>query len=117
MSNPKEMMNNFNNGIKEIASTNGEALNEFMKFVGANYKDGVVDAKTKELIAIGIAVYARCEHCIVHHVQRAYAAGATKEELMESAFVAVSFGGGPSLTLIATLLKDAVNTFAPDFNK
>jgi hypothetical protein len=40
-----------------------------------------------------------------------------REEIYDAAMVAVAFGGGPAMAYTSTLLKDSVNTFAPDFGK
>lgn len=58
---------------------------------------GALDAKQKELIALGIAIAIRCEGCIACHVQDALKTGATKEEIVETIGVAILMGGGPSV--------------------
>jgi AhpD family alkylhydroperoxidase len=58
---------------------------------------GVLSAKVKELIALGIAVTVRCDGCIAFHVHDAVEAGASKEEITETIGVAVLMGGGPSV--------------------
>ena len=60
--------------------------------------DGVLDPKTKELIALGIAISVRCEGCISFHVHDALKAGATRAEIVEAIGVAILMGGGPSLS-------------------
>lgn len=55
-----------------------------------------LDAKTKELIALGIAVAVRCDSCISFHVHDALAAGATRPEVLDALGVAVLMGGGPA---------------------
>jgi len=57
---------------------------------------GALNAKTKELIALGIAVAVRCDSCISFHVHDALAAGATRAEVMDALGVAVLMGGGPA---------------------
>ena len=47
----------------------------------------LIDRKTKELIALGIAVTVRCDGCIAFHVHDAMQAGATKEEIAETVSV------------------------------
>jgi AhpD family alkylhydroperoxidase len=58
---------------------------------------GVLGNKTKELIALGIAITVRCHGCIAFHVNDALKAGATREEVMEAIGVAILMGGGPSM--------------------
>ncbi|HHW03077.1 MAG TPA: carboxymuconolactone decarboxylase family protein [Thermoanaerobacterales bacterium] len=115
--NPRELLNEFMGGLQEVSKTNGEQVKAFMNLLGAAYKPGVVDTKTKELMSVAIAAYNRCEYCIVFHVYKALEAGATREEIMEAAMVAVAFGGGPSMAYSVSLLKDAVDEFEKDFIK
>jgi AhpD family alkylhydroperoxidase len=109
------MLNDFTGGLQELSGTNGESVNAFMNLLGTNYADGAIDTKTKELISVGIAAYNRCEYCIVFHVYKALEAGATREQIIEAAMVAVAFGGGPSMAYSVTLLKDSIDEFEKDF--
>lgn len=59
-------------------------------------KDGALPAKVKELMALGIAIAARCEGCVVYHVRTAMKKGATREEVVETIAVAIEMGGGPA---------------------
>ncbi|QOR33843.1 carboxymuconolactone decarboxylase family protein [Clostridium sp. 'deep sea'] len=113
--NPRTMLNDFVGGLQEVGNTNGEQVNAFMNLLGAAYAPGAMDVKTKELISVAIGAFSRCEYCIVYHVFKALEAGATPEEIMEAAMVAVAFGGGPSMAYTVTLLKDSIAEFAPDF--
>ena len=58
--------------------------------------DGALSAKTKELIALAIAITVRCDGCIAYHVHDAIQAGATRPEIVEAIGVSVMMGGGPS---------------------
>ena len=73
----------------------------FQKTMGA----GALEVKTKELIALSVAMYARCKPCIFLHVEKCLKAGATREEILESANVAVMMGGGPVFTHMPELIK------------
>lgn len=114
---PKEMLQAFTGGMNEVAKTNGDQVRAFMNLLQEGYKPGAIDTKAKELISVAISAYNRCEYCIVFHVYKALEAGATREEIYDAAMVAVAFGGGPSMAYTSTLVKDSVNTFAPDFGK
>lgn len=117
MGKPREMLNDFMGGLQEVGKTNAREVNAFMNLLGAAYKPGAIDVKTKELISVAIGAYNRCEYCIVFHVYKAFEAGATREEVMEAALVAVAFGGGPTMAYTVSLLKESIEEFAPDFNK
>jgi len=58
---------------------------------------GALDVKTKELIALGIAIAIRCEGCIAFHVHDALKAGATEKDILETIGVAILMGGGPAV--------------------
>lgn len=57
---------------------------------------GALPTKSKELIALGIAVAIRCDNCITFHVHDALKAGASRGEILEVLGVAVMMGGGPA---------------------
>lgn len=59
--------------------------------------DGALNTKTKELIALGIGIAARCDGCIAYHVHDALRAGATRKEVVETIGVAIMMGGGPAM--------------------
>ncbi len=63
-------------------------------------KEGELSIKEKEFVAIGIAVSTRCKYCIYFHTARAMQNGATEEEIMEAASIAVYMGGGPAFVHI-----------------
>lgn len=61
-------------------------------------KDGTaLDVKTKELIALAIAVSLRCDGCIAHHAHAVLEQKASREELLDTLGVAIMMGGGPSV--------------------
>ena len=60
-------------------------------------KDGVLDKKTKELVAVAAGVLSRCEHCVHAHVNDAMRAGATKAEIAEAIMVASQTASGSHL--------------------
>jgi len=74
-----------------------------------------LDVKIKELISVAIGVFSRCEYCIAFHVYKALEEGATRDEIMEAAMVAVAFGGGPTMAYSTTLVRDSIDEFEKDF--
>lgn len=114
---PRQLLNEFMGGLEDFGQKQPAATEAFMNLLGTTYTEGALDVKTKELMSVAIGAYNRCEYCIVFHVYKALEAGATREEIYEAATVAVAFGGGPSMAYSVSLLKDSVETFAPDFGK
>lgn len=83
---------------KEFAALHPEAVKGFTALSRGAAVTKHLDAKTRELIAIAVAVTTRCEGCIDSHVRRAKAAGATKEEVAETLGVAVALNAGAAFT-------------------
>jgi AhpD family alkylhydroperoxidase len=81
-----------------------EVMKGFADLARAATREGVLDKKTKELIAIALGVAGHCDACIGFHVQTLVALGTTKSELEEALGVAVYMGGGPSLMYSANAL-------------
>ncbi|HBA85455.1 MAG TPA: carboxymuconolactone decarboxylase family protein [Verrucomicrobia bacterium] len=67
-------------------------------------KEGALPLKYKELIALAMGVGSCCEPCINLHVKKCLNAGATKEEIMEAASVAVVMQGGPAYTYMPAVV-------------
>ena len=63
-------------------------------------KKGILSIKEKELIALGIGISKRCKYCIYYHTARAMENGASEEEILEAASVAIYMGGGPAFSYI-----------------
>src|SRR5215207_9799858 len=59
--------------------------------------DGVLDGKTKELIALAIAVAKQCDGCIASHARGAARRGASVDEVAEALGVAIVMNGGPGM--------------------
>lgn len=111
----RALLAEFTGGLESLAQTNGANVEAFMNLLGTSYEPKALDLKTKELMSIAIGLYNRCEYCIVFHTYKAFEAGATREEILESAMVSVAFGGGPSIAYAVTLLKDCLDEFENDF--
>lgn len=75
-------------------------------------KEGAMSVREKELVALGIGLAMRCDNCVFAHVQKALRAGATREQVMETAGVAVMMQGGPTYTYLPKVVEalDALET-------
>jgi AhpD family alkylhydroperoxidase len=56
-----------------------------------------LDAKTIELISIGVSAALRCEHCLKLHIRVAQRMGATKEEIFDAILIAGSLSNNAAL--------------------
>ncbi|HZP78884.1 MAG TPA: carboxymuconolactone decarboxylase family protein [Pseudolabrys sp.] len=64
-----------------------------------------LDAKTKELIALAVAVAVRCDDCIGFHVKAAVEHGASQQEVAETLGMAIYMGAGPSVMYASHALE------------
>lgn len=94
-------------GIGKFAKQQPEVMKAFRELNRVGGEARSLDAKTKELISLSIAVALRCDDCIGFHAQACLSAGATPEEISDALGVAIVMGGGPAL-MYASHAMDAV---------
>ena len=75
-------------------------------------EEGALNSKVKEMMALAISIVVGCEGCIAYHVHDAVAAGATRQELIETVGVGLLMGGGPG-SIYAAHAMDAIDQFQP----
>lgn len=93
--------NELGEAIGEIAKLNPDLMKGHDVLAASATSAKALDAKTRELIAIAVAVTTRCDGCIAVHTQAAKDAGASKEEIMEALSVAVALNAGAALVYSA----------------
>lgn len=84
-------------GVGQMGKLSPDTVKGYVQLGGAGAKTGLFDEKTRELIALAVAVTLRCDGCIATHTAAALKAGATKEELAEVLGVAISVNAGAAL--------------------
>ncbi|APW74067.1 MULTISPECIES: carboxymuconolactone decarboxylase family protein [Sphingopyxis] len=94
--------------IGELGALSPDTVGGYMMASGAGAKTDCLDAKTRELIALAVAVTTRCDGCIAVHSDKAVKAGAGKGEIAEALGVAVALNAGAALVYSARAL-DAVS--------
>lgn len=107
MKNYPEITRDISSGLRELRKDVPDALAGFSQLTKEAMKDGAIDKKTKEFIAMALGVAARCDGCLGFHAEALVKLGATRAELGEVLAVAVQMGGGPSLMYAA----DAMTAF------
>ena len=90
--------------VKEMSLLAPNAVTGFIALDKGANKTAHLDAKTRELIAVAIAVTTRCDGCIGVHTERAIKAGATREEIAEALGVAIALSAGAALAYSARVL-------------
>ena len=112
------MSKNYSETAKELGISVGklrkaipDTMKGFSAMATAATAEGNLEPKTKELVAIAIAVAVRCDGCIASHAKAAEKSGACRAEVLETLSMAVYMGGGPSVVYAAQAL-DAFDQFA-----
>jgi AhpD family alkylhydroperoxidase len=100
-------------GLREMSESAPAVMDAFGRLHRSAITDGALSSKTKELMALAIAVAIQCDGCIAFHARDALKAGATAEEIDEALGVAVLMGGGPA-AVYATDARRAVAEFRDD---
>ena len=93
--------------LRTLRSSAPEVMKAFSGLAQAALAPKALDCKSKELIALAIAVAIHCDDCIGFHVKAALEQGASRDEVLETLGMAVYMGGGPSLMYAA----DAISAF------
>ncbi|MGY6269478.1 carboxymuconolactone decarboxylase family protein [Achromobacter denitrificans] len=94
--------------IGDLATATPDTVKGYQQLSAAGGKTNHLDARTRELIALAVAVTTRCDGCIAVHSRRALEEGATKAEIAEALGVAVSLNAGAALVYSARVM-DAID--------
>ena len=91
-------------GVKEIGQLSPDTIKAYIELNSAGQKKNLLGAKTRELIALAVAVTLRCDGCITVHTEAAIKNGATKEEIAEAPGVATAVNAGAALVYSARVM-------------
>lgn len=94
--------------IGDLAKMSPDTLRGYRELSDAGKKKDLLGAKTRELIALAVAVTRQCDGCITIHTDAALKHGATKEEIAEALGVAIAVNAGAAL-VYSTRVMDAVS--------
>jgi AhpD family alkylhydroperoxidase len=93
--------------LRKLRQDIPDTMKAFSALAQAAGREGALDKKTKELIALAIAIATRCDGCIGFHMEALVRLGATRQEVEETLGMTIYMGGGPSLMYAA----DAISAF------
>ena len=112
----RDLTQSISAGLSTLRTSTPEVLKSFNDLGKSATASGVLDAKTKELIALALSVAARCDPCIGFHAKALVKLGATRQEVDETLGVTTYMGGGPSLMYAANAIaafEEFVRAAAP----
>jgi len=94
--------------VGEISKLSPEIARSYRELSQAGEKSNVLGAKTRELIALAVAVTRQCDGCIAVHTEAALKNGATREEIAEALGVAIAVNAGAAL-VYSSRVMDAIS--------
>jgi len=98
--------------MKDLRTQAPEITKSFGSMFQGLMGEGTLSVREKELIALGIALAQRCEPCIWSHTEKCLKAGASADQIRETAGVTVVMGGGPAYTYVPKVFE-ALAALAP----
>lgn len=93
-----------------LGNSNPKMLEAYRNLSAAQGSNRALDAKTRELIALAVAVTTRCDGCISSHAAAAVQAGATEAELSDALGTAMALNAGAAYVYSLRALE-AFNEF------
>ncbi|WP_217539439.1 carboxymuconolactone decarboxylase family protein [Stenotrophomonas sp. GbtcB23] len=112
MMNWKEYRGEVKKRVGDLRTLTPETMKGYAALAMAGEKAVHLDGKTRELIALAVAVTTRCDGCIASHVEAAIAHGVSKEEIAEALGVAIALNAGAALVYSARTLDAFENMSA-----
>lgn len=101
-------LHHYKQGLGTFTEKMPELTQAFNAFTEICFQEGTVTQKQKQLIALGISVYAQDEYCIIYHVKGCLDQGCSEQEIMEAIGVTAAFGGGATMSQAVTLVQEAI---------
>lgn len=101
-------IHDYKEGLGHFRELMPDVANKYLEFTGACFKAGEINAKTKQLIALGISLGLQDEYCMVYHTQEAIHCGANREEILEVVGVSAAFAGGGAMSQGVTLILECL---------
>lgn len=93
--------------VAELTRLNPEMVQAYRNLSKSGRQAGGLGEKTRELIALAVAVTTRCDGCIAVHTQAALKAGASQGEIAEALGVAIAVNAGSALVYSARVIEAA----------
>jgi AhpD family alkylhydroperoxidase len=90
----KDLLGTLKRSPQRLGDTNPRMLEAYRGLTAAQGSNGALDAKTRELIALAVAITTRCDGCISSHAAAAVKAGASEAEVTDALGTAIALNAG-----------------------
>ena len=102
---PEESFRRALDGYRELRRARPDEISAFGEYLKKVRADGALSAKTKELMSLAISLATHCTPCVIWHTKMSLDQGATRDELLETALVAIAMDGGLAYTQAVYMLE------------
>ena len=94
MSNPVKEFNTYREKMNaQILSDNNTVIKRIFNLDTNAFKEGALDATTKELLGLVASAVLRCDDCIKYHLEKCHKEGLSREKIVEALSIATLIGG------------------------
>jgi AhpD family alkylhydroperoxidase len=94
MSNPVKEFNAYREKMNaQILSDDNTVIKRIFNLDTNAFKEGALDATTKELLGLVASAVLRCDDCIKYHLEKCHKEGLSKEQIVEALSIATLIGG------------------------
>ena len=114
MEDPKKVLDGFPGAVGRFSKANKETLKAFTNLNETALQPAALDRKTKTLMCLAIGITNGSEFCIAVRAAQAKDAGATREELLETASVGLLMGGSLAFGPVLTAFMDTLKVLFPE---
>ncbi len=114
--NYREITTEVSTSLARLRADIHDTTRGFSALAQAATREGALDKKAKELIAMALSVAARCDPCLGFHAEALVKLGCTRQEFEEMLGMCIYMGGGPALMYAAHAL-DAYEQFGGELKK
>ena len=108
-----EQLSNLRRAAGALMTASPKLVTGYQALNAAQNGAGALDAKTRELIALAVAVTTRCDGCISSHANAARAAGVTEAELADALGTAIALNAGAAY-VYSVRAMEAFGQFKPE---
>ena len=94
MNNPVKEFNAYREKMNaQILSDNNTVIKRIFNLDTNAFKEGALDATTKELLGLVASAVLRCDDCIKYHLEKCHKEGLSREQIVEALSIATLIGG------------------------
>lgn len=99
----------YKDGIGMFTKKMPKIAKAYNSFTETCFEEGHLSQKQKQMIALGISIYAQDEYCIIYHTKGCLDQGCTEDEILETVGVTAAFGGGAAMSQAVTLVQQSMD--------